>query len=512
MNKNIVQLIALFILSFSTILYGHVKVSIITPFARNDSITDFLNQVSEEEYSNCEIVLISSDFSQQQIATIKQYQYLIRTLTYITDETKTVAALFNQAIQAASGKFITYMRIEDYRPAALYNAQIHELETNNTIDIAYGDYYISYDRNKRTQQADKWYLSDLPEFSPHLLYRDIPGYHTMWRKSLHEKYGYFNEEFKFHFFWDFWNRCGAHNVLFKKITGNPGTYYFNYFNQKKLMFGSADYEKSYQEEKYICDRYSYLWDLKEVQKAFVIITASYKNKDWYKWNLDLLLNQHYTNYRIIYIDDKSPDDTGKLVQEYAKSLGKEDLIEVIINDRNVGALENIYNAIHSCKKDEIAILVDGDDKLAHQDVLKYLNVIYQDPNVWLTYGQFQWFPANIPGFAREIPAGVIENNTIREHRWLTTHLRTFYAGLFQLIKKEDLLWEDKFFPMAWDLGIMYPMIEMAAFHTRFIPDVLYIYNTANQINDSKVNLDLQGKIDTYIRHKERYQPISNFLY
>ena len=493
-------------------LSAQINVTIITPFSKDDSITDFLNQVNEEEYGHCQIFLISNNFSEQQIAAIKQFQFLLRNITYITDEKKTVAALFNRAIQTGTGKFVTHMRIEDYRPVELFNKQIEELEKNTAIDVVYGDYYITYDNNKRTQDADKWYLSDLPEFSIQLLYRDIPGYHAMWRKSLHERHDSFKEDFVFHFLWEFWNRCGAHNIQFKKITGSPGTYYFNYFNQKKIMFGPADFEKSYQEEKYIRDRYCYLWDLKETQKPFVIITASYKNKDWYKWNLDIILGQHYTNYRIIYIDDNSPDNTGKLVYEYAQSLGKGHLIQVIVNDRNVGALENIYTAIHSCKKNEIVVLVDGDDKLAHQDVLKYLNTIYQDPNVWLTYGQFQWFPANIPGFAREIPAGVLENNTIREHRWLTTHLRTFYAGLFQSIKKEDLLWEDKFFPMAWDLGIMYPMIEMAAFRTKFIPDVLYFYNTANQINDSKVNLNLQGEIDIFIRNKQRYQPISSFLY
>ena len=54
------------------------------------------------------------------------------------------------------------------------------------------------------------------------------------------------------------------------------------------MFGPADFEKSYQEEKYIRDSYSSLWKLKEIQKPFVIVTASYKNKDWYKWNLDII--------------------------------------------------------------------------------------------------------------------------------------------------------------------------------------------------------------------------------
>jgi hypothetical protein len=38
---------------------------------------------------------------------------------------------------------------------------------------------------------------------------------------------------------------------------------------------------------------------------------------------------------------------------------------------------------------------------------------------------------------------------------------------------------------------------------------MYIYNTANQINDNKKNLDLQGKIDLYIRAKEKYQPIAH---
>ena len=191
-------------------------------------------------------------------------------------------------------------------------------------------------------------------------------------------------------------------------------------------------------------------------------------------------------------------------------MGKEDKINIIINSKNVGALENIYNAIHSCNKDDIILLVDGDDRLAHNDVLKYLNTVYQDQNIWLTYGQFQWFPAQIPGFIFQMPNWVIEKNCIRSYRWITTHLRTFYAGLFHKIKKEDLLYEGKFYGTAWDLGIMYPMVEMAGYHTKFISDILYIYNTANFINDNKVNKDLQNKTDLFIRHKEPYTPIANW--
>ena len=160
-----------------------VKVSIITHFDKNDSIVDFLHQASEEDYENCQILLVSNNASQQQIAAIKQFQYLLHNIVCITDETKTVAALLNEAIKNSSGKFITHLRVEDYRPAALFKAQANELEKNSSVDVVYGDYYITYDKNKPTKQADKWYLSDLPEFSPHLLYRDVPGHQAMRRKS-----------------------------------------------------------------------------------------------------------------------------------------------------------------------------------------------------------------------------------------------------------------------------------------------------------------------------------------
>ena len=36
--------------------------------------------------------------------------------------------------------------------------------------------------------------------------------------------------------------------------------------------------------------------------------------------------------------------------------------------------------------------MDGDDCVAHENVLAYINNVYQNPDVWLTYGQFAIFP------------------------------------------------------------------------------------------------------------------------
>jgi glycosyltransferase involved in cell wall biosynthesis len=241
-------------------------------------------------------------------------------------------------------------------------------------------------------------------------------------------------------------------------------------------------------------------------KKFVILTASYNNKDWYKRNLDSLFSQTYTNWQLIYINDCSTDGTGELVKDYIRVCGMQDKVFFINNKQRRGHLANQYNAIHMCAKDEIIVVVDGDDWLAHTHVLSYLNDMYQDENVWMTYGQFWYLSKNTKGVCCPIPNAIIQANGIREHpSWVLSHLRTFYAGLFHHIKIADLLYEGSFFPMCADICTMYPMFEMAAERARFIPDILYIYNDANQLNFFHAPNNKQPVIWAYLRTCAKYE-------
>lgn len=249
------------------------------------------------------------------------------------------------------------------------------------------------------------------------------------------------------------------------------------------------------------------------EKSFVIVIPSYNNKDWYQKNLDSVFMQKYNNYRVIYIDDFSTDNTGQLVEEYIKKHKQESKVKLIKNTERKLALANHYDAVHSCKPNDIIVNLDGDDFLAHENVLEYLNNVYQDANIWLTYGQFKWYPYDLDWVCTQVPDEVIINNLFRNPNYYYTisHLRSFYAALFKNIKKDDLLYENKFYSMAADSAIMYPMLEMAGTHIKFIPDVLYIYNNANQLNDHKINEGLQKKINNYIKSLPKYQPLK-FLF
>jgi len=245
------------------------------------------------------------------------------------------------------------------------------------------------------------------------------------------------------------------------------------------------------------------------EKKIVVVIPSYNNKEWYKRNLDSVLGQDYSNYQVIYTDDVSTDDTGKLVAEYIKKYDYQGKITLVKNKERQGALYNLYSMVHSCDDDAIIVTLDGDDWLPNDSILKRLDEVYSSEEVWLTYGQFQMYPHGTMGWATAMPEKIVENNAFREYEHLPTHLRTFYAWLFKKIKLEDFLYNGRFFTMAWDMAIMFPMIEMAGERHRFIANVMYIYNDANNISDHRISRQLQAHLAQVIRNKKSYNRLSH---
>lgn len=240
-------------------------------------------------------------------------------------------------------------------------------------------------------------------------------------------------------------------------------------------------------------------------KRFVIVIPSYNNVNWCEKNIISALNQNYENFRVIFTDDCSTDGTFDKVSQVVKNSGKGHRATLIKNTTRIGALGNLYNMIHSCEDDEIILTLDGDDWLAHDNVLTRLNEVYTGDKVWMTYGQYKNSNDGGTGVAQPYPHHIIESSAFRQHTWGASHLRTFYTWLFKKIKKDDLLMGNgQFYTMTWDFAIMFPMLEMAGHHSKFLSDILYVYNLENPINDHKVNVKLQQDLDRAIRGKARY--------
>ena len=241
---------------------------------------------------------------------------------------------------------------------------------------------------------------------------------------------------------------------------------------------------------------------------FVIIICSFNNALWVIKNLDSIFMQRYKNFRVVYVDDASQDNTAELVKLYIEKYALQDKVTLITNNVRRRKMNNIYNVFYSCDDNEIIIQLDGDDWFKHNKVLSTLNNIYAR-GYWLVYGQFE-FSTGQKGFCKKISRFLIKKGLLRKKVGVSSfiHPRTFYSWLFKLIKLEDLIiesvpgWEGQFFPCANDQAIMYPMIEMASEKSGFNSKVLYVYNQNNPISGNFIEKNLGRKCQNEVRFKK----------
>lgn len=241
---------------------------------------------------------------------------------------------------------------------------------------------------------------------------------------------------------------------------------------------------------------------------FKIIVPLYNVEEWINKCLYSIKLQTYDNFQCVLIDDISTDRT---IQKIEKVIQGDDRFLLVKNTQKKLALKNIYDGIKLSQpdKEDVIVTLDGDDWFASQRVLERLNREYTEQDCWLTYGSYIEYPSKKIGkFAQQIPANIIQNNLLRKYRWCSSHLRTFKYHLWQKIKTEDFLdTNGGFYEMAWDLSFMFPMLEMAGDRSRYIKDILYMYNVSNPLNDHKKDNSLQRKLEMEIRNKPPYKQI-----
>jgi hypothetical protein len=99
-----------------------------------------------------------------------------------------------------------------------------------------------------------------------------------------------------------------------------------------------------------------------------------------------------------------------------------------------------------------------------------------------------------------------------------SHLRTFRAGLYQNIKKQDpelKCMKDKngeFYRWAYDTVMVYPMMEIAGYDkVKYNDKVLYIYNRDNPLSEDKINQQLQWDVHAEVLKKPSFKKIESYV-
>jgi glycosyltransferase involved in cell wall biosynthesis len=234
-------------------------VSLITSlYDADDFILEFLLDVTNISiFDKCELIIINANSPGNEEPIIRQYMKKYPNIRYVRLEYDPgLYAVWNMAIKMAQADFITNANLDDRRNPLWLEEHVKTLQEKPNIDLVYSDFLVTFVPNE-TYELNSYVYAITPEdFSPNVMYKCITGPQPTWRKSMHDRYGYFDETFYSGGDFEFFNRAVSKGSKFQKVPGCSGLYYYN---PKGL---STDVEKRdlVQTELYrVNAMYGYMW-------------------------------------------------------------------------------------------------------------------------------------------------------------------------------------------------------------------------------------------------------------
>jgi glycosyltransferase involved in cell wall biosynthesis len=137
-------------------------------------------------------------------------------------------AAWNIAIKMCSSNLIGNWNIDDRKNINSFEILVKCFDRDPDLDVAYGLTYVSTIANEKYENND---YSQIYPYLPHsfenLLRNNSPHCMPLWKKSLHDRFGYFDENYKTASDGDFWLRCAVGGARIKMVNHPVGLYYEN---------------------------------------------------------------------------------------------------------------------------------------------------------------------------------------------------------------------------------------------------------------------------------------------
>lgn len=196
-------------------------------------IRGFLEDIVKQTiFDKCELIIVNANSPENEEPIIFEFMKRYKNIKYHRlDYRATTTEVINMVLKdLGTGEYVTVGNVDDRRREDCLEVQAKHLTFSKDIDLVYGDCLQTtvanetFDKNSSTGNK---YEHSLKKFSRHNMIKCLPGPMPMWKRKLHQKYGYFSSKYKFANDWDMWLRMVNGGCAFKKIHESIGLYYFN---------------------------------------------------------------------------------------------------------------------------------------------------------------------------------------------------------------------------------------------------------------------------------------------
>lgn len=181
---------------------------------------DWLRRIDNQE--DVEVLLLHNAPSQAELNIVEQNISRLPFVRHIIIPVlEGLYVTWNRGIHLAEGQYVCVWNVDDIRFPESLSLQAATLDENPDILLTYCDFYYMFQYGKISDEKvinEEFLLNPSAFFTSHQI-----GCFPMWRKVLHEKLGYFDEQFFLVADFDFQIRLARTGKL-KKTKGILGAY------------------------------------------------------------------------------------------------------------------------------------------------------------------------------------------------------------------------------------------------------------------------------------------------
>jgi|10_taG_2_1085330.scaffolds.fasta_scaffold25467_3 glycosyltransferase involved in cell wall biosynthesis len=206
------------------------KISIFTTFYEAEEyLNGFLEDITNlDMFDECELIIVDTASPGNEKEIVESYLEKHDNIRYYRYEERLEPTQgLNVALMKSLAPYVTWAMIDDRKSKHYIKTLYNVIHDDKRVDLVYGDCLTTSKKNETFIQTESKSLlenSSRP-FSKENMIKCLPGPMPLWRRGLHEKYGFFDHEsHDFAADWDMWLRAVSDGSKFKKVDKIVGLY------------------------------------------------------------------------------------------------------------------------------------------------------------------------------------------------------------------------------------------------------------------------------------------------
>lgn len=220
------------------------------------------------------------------------------------------------------------------------------------------------------------------------------------------------------------------------------------------------------------------------QKIIGVIVPVYKVEKYIAECIDSILTQTYTKFRLILVDDGTPDNAGKICDEYAKI----DSRITVIHQQNAGVTRARARGVEEANDCEFITFVDADDTIKNECLETFLKDMDEETDIVMSHIDDKFTPSKSVISTEDFVQMLLKDKSMSIAVWGKLYRRSLLTKSVLDIPKEIRFSED----IIMNLRIAYSCSKKIKFIEKRIYN--YKYHLESVANTFKTTPEYEAKL------------------